>query len=349
MRLGYAVAASACVPGLFEPLQFRDLYPGVTVSLVDGGVHDNQGLVGLLEQGCDNLIVSDASGQMDEALNPAPGFISVLARSNSVLQARLRDSNFANLNTRTRSSMMRGTVLHLKQELVAQPRDWAGCPDPRADENVPGAFTSYGVRRDVQRQLAGVRTDLDSFSDAEAFALMMSGYRMMDWRLDRTAAAWPTLERQPSAWTFQAIDDAMVRLAPGDRLQRILAVACAVPLKAWKLLPPLRAASAALAAGTLAAVIWLYLAYGEVTLGTLVPSRFTVGAAIIGIGSLVVATSLGGVAARLLRVRGFYSRLLLNLAIAITGWLVAIVHVQIIDRAYLAYGRIDKFRNGGAG
>ena len=59
--------------------------------LVDGGVHDNQGLIGVIEQGCDNLIVSDASGQMDQEDAPSSGFLNVVSRSNSVLQARLRD------------------------------------------------------------------------------------------------------------------------------------------------------------------------------------------------------------------------------------------------------------------
>ena len=35
-RLGHAVAASACVPGLFEPLTIEGLYPKRTVQLVDG-------------------------------------------------------------------------------------------------------------------------------------------------------------------------------------------------------------------------------------------------------------------------------------------------------------------------
>ena len=42
-RLGYAVAAPSCVPGLFAPINLPSLYEGKTVRLVDGGVHDNQG------------------------------------------------------------------------------------------------------------------------------------------------------------------------------------------------------------------------------------------------------------------------------------------------------------------
>ena len=39
VRLGYAVAASAGVPGMFEPVIFPNLYEGKIVRLVDGGIH----------------------------------------------------------------------------------------------------------------------------------------------------------------------------------------------------------------------------------------------------------------------------------------------------------------------
>ena len=43
-RSRVAVAASACVPALFHPLAISNLFDGVRVELVDGGVHDNQGV-----------------------------------------------------------------------------------------------------------------------------------------------------------------------------------------------------------------------------------------------------------------------------------------------------------------
>ena len=46
-RLGEAVAASAAVPGIFEPISLAGIYPKegdpYDVRLVDGGVYDNQG------------------------------------------------------------------------------------------------------------------------------------------------------------------------------------------------------------------------------------------------------------------------------------------------------------------
>ena len=57
--IGQAVVASACVPGLFKPIRLDGLYERrergkaaapLIVRQVDGGVHDNQGIAGLLEQ-----------------------------------------------------------------------------------------------------------------------------------------------------------------------------------------------------------------------------------------------------------------------------------------------------------
>jgi predicted acylesterase/phospholipase RssA len=90
VRLGHAVAASSCVPGLFEPLSLDGLYPGLTVRLVDGGVHDNQGVAALLEEECSVVLVSDASGQMGTEDVPGAGALAVPLRSNSILMSRVR-------------------------------------------------------------------------------------------------------------------------------------------------------------------------------------------------------------------------------------------------------------------
>src|SRR3712207_9182304 len=95
--------------------------------------------------------------------------------------------------------------VHLKEDLTVDPVNWIGAKpeaDPDESENAfssasasmsaragngragGGAagrepdLTSYGVEKDMQRLLAAVRTDLDSFSDAEAYTLMASAYKM---------------------------------------------------------------------------------------------------------------------------------------------------------------------------
>ena len=78
--LGLAVAASACVPGLFDPVELDRLFPDRRVRLVDGGVHDNQGIAGLLEQECSVVLVSDASGQMNSDRTPSDELVNVFLR-----------------------------------------------------------------------------------------------------------------------------------------------------------------------------------------------------------------------------------------------------------------------------
>ena len=350
MRLGYAVAASSCVPGLFEPLQFTGLYPDITVSLVDGGVHDNQGVIGVMEQGCDNLIVSDASGQMDQEDAPSSGFLNVVSRSNSVLQARLRDVQFKDLDTRGRSSIVRSAVVHLKQELLVAPRDWAGCDDPKEtdDDASLRSFTTYGIRRDVQRLLAGVRTDLDAFCDAEAMALMLSGYRMTDRRL-ALSPVWNTLKREPAAWPFQRLEPAMTHATDDDRLMKVLRTASSLPFKAWQLIPALRYLSLALLAAVVVGLIYVHVQWGPHTLADVaaelpVSLQVRVGDVMFVVFTLAVSIFGFGILARALQLRGVASRVALGLGIAVVGWLIALVHLAVFDRLYLSYGRHDQFK-----
>jgi predicted acylesterase/phospholipase RssA len=210
--LADAVAASACVPALFPPLTLEGLYDGIDVELVDGGVHDNQGIASLLEQDCTVVLVSDASGQMGDLNEPARGILGVANRSNGILMSRVRGAQYAELASRLRSgSLRRLMIVHLKRGLPVRPRDWHDCPelyDPEQDE-IPATHDkrrdAYRIAEDVQRGLAGLRTDLDAFSNEEAFALMAAGYRMTDYELTLGLPDFPapSAALEPSGgWPF---------------------------------------------------------------------------------------------------------------------------------------------------
>jgi hypothetical protein len=210
--LGKAVAASACVPGLFPPITFRGLYADdvdIDVELVDGGVHDNQGIASLLEQDCTVLLVSDASGQLRDDEDPKRWLLSVANRSNSVLMKRVRGAQYGDLLGRVRAGTLRGFMgVHLTKGLPAPPRDWSQCQEPwrPEDDELPADTPSpYGIDPDVQRALAKVRTDLDDFSDDEAYGLMAAGYLMTKIDLAETlpdlAQANSPLELR-DAWPF---------------------------------------------------------------------------------------------------------------------------------------------------
>jgi hypothetical protein len=139
-HLGQAVVASACVPGLFEPVRLDGLYELETkgkkteplvVRHVDGGVHDNQGIAGLFEQGCSVVLVSDASGQTALAVDPGGGAMAPLMRSNSVLMQRVRQEQYARLDAMRQGGLLKGAMfIHLKRDLDVIPIDWIGCEEP---------------------------------------------------------------------------------------------------------------------------------------------------------------------------------------------------------------------------
>ncbi|MDX6623971.1 MAG: hypothetical protein QOE75_1903 [Solirubrobacterales bacterium] len=222
-RLATAVGASAAVPGLFPPVSLPGLYAGevkgekkIDVELVDGGVYDNQGIASLIEQDCTVVLVSDASGQAREDKRPKRGLVGVAKRSNSVLMSRVRAAQLEDLAGRQRSGALRGRmVVHMKKGLPTPPRDWDGCQEGYRETDDPFADTEdgqarYGIHHEVQRALAELRTDLDLFSDTEAYALMAAGYRMAERELatDLGELARPDPELVAAArWPFAPMLD----------------------------------------------------------------------------------------------------------------------------------------------
>jgi predicted acylesterase/phospholipase RssA len=200
MSLSRAVAASSGVPGLFSPLVVhRD---GRPVPLIDGGVHDNQGVASLLDQECKTIIVSDASGQLPVRESGTFGTVASPLRANDILQARLRDAQLKDLLTRRRAGLLQGFVfVHMTHGL-------------QNAASAPATPTAYGVRQDIQKLLAELRTDLDTFTDAEAYALMMSGYLMIGHAVATDGSASPALAgiasaAAPQRWNFLSVSGAI--------------------------------------------------------------------------------------------------------------------------------------------
>jgi predicted acylesterase/phospholipase RssA len=173
-RLGWAVAASSCLPASFEPLTLEGIESGRDVRLIDGGVDGDRGLSGLLDHGCSVAIFADASGKMLDAPE--------------ALAARLA------------SGALRGfCFVHLNQDVAPHPLDRIrGNDAPR-----PGPTTSYGIDRELQRALCAIRTDVDTFTEVEAYALMLSGYRMTTHELQRLDAR---ARRSGNAGAWSAFD-----------------------------------------------------------------------------------------------------------------------------------------------
>jgi len=352
LRLGYAVAASACVPGLFEPIAFPDLYDGKTVRLVDGGVHDNQGVASLLEQGCTVVLVSDASGQMNVEDDPSAGLLGAPLRANSILQSRVRSAQYQDLVARRSASLLKGVMfLHLKKNLSVEPVSWTGCVEPSDEEraalNTKGPLLPYTILKAVQRGLAGVRTDLDSFSQKEAYALMASGYRMTDKEFPQCIQGFSTIDNRQN-WKFMAIKPEIEEPGLAGDLLRLLEVGSMVAFKAWQLDPVLRWISYGMVTLLFTGLALMGVVHSEAVIVSARLEAFasssewtlTWGGLLIFIVSLVLVPFGGMKYLKILRYNETLKRVVVGICVALGGWIIAAAHLGIFDKRFLKYGRI---------
>jgi hypothetical protein len=207
MRLARAVAASACVPFIFAPVKFGKWYDNIHIELVDGGVFDNQGVVALLAANCNVLLVSDASGQMRLEREFTAGWkesVRYAQRSSDIQGERIRVAVHADLCARHFSGLIRGLMfLHMKAGLDA---DTMRLPfSMQTYSIVRSGLSPSGVRKDFQRVLSELRTDLDAFSLDESRCLMACGYKMATHSFENMTKQIPELAGQetPSGkWPF---------------------------------------------------------------------------------------------------------------------------------------------------
>jgi len=347
-RLGHAVAASSCVPGLFEPLPLPNLYEHasterkITVRLVDGGVHDNQGTSSLLEQGCAVLLVSDASGQANSADDPGSGMLGVLKLSDSILQARVRQSQYRELVAQRRASLVQGLMfIHLKMDLDVDPIDWVDCPDPYSpiDDSRPidlrGPLTRYGLGKQMQLRLAGVRTDLDSFCDAEAYALMTSGYCMTEYCFPKNILGFTSANLGREKWTFLTTEPPLQQVSSNSKFTRLLKTAASSAFKIWMLVSSLRIIALILGLVTVALLIYFHKLWWTIQL-------LTLGSVAIMILSMVVGKVFGPWVMKSVNYRKTLEEFAVGLGMSAFGFLAAWIHLKIFDRWYLRWGKMDR-------
>jgi hypothetical protein len=104
-------------------------------------------------------------------------------RSDLIFQERMREGQLLDLKARENATQIRAPgLVHLKKDLHQDPVNWTDSDEPSKRVLRPGKagqeedLTNYGIPYEVQDALSKIRTDLDSFHDAEAYALMYSAY-----------------------------------------------------------------------------------------------------------------------------------------------------------------------------
>ena len=228
--LGAAVVSSACFPFLCAPMKIPGLFEGKVVELVDGGVHDNQGVEGLESRGCTHMIVSDASGQMPDVSRPSLRLPALLGRILSIYSDAEREQRLARIATDPRCVFM-----HMQTGLSPSTQAPGG---ERKKQKPKLESSDFGVAGEVQRALANIRTDLDAFCEIEARALMADGYQIAEAMIPKREAVKRLGEPVAlDGWAFESVSG---RLAEPDKeFRKILQVGKQRFLKPARMVPGL--------------------------------------------------------------------------------------------------------------
>ena len=260
--LGAAVVASACFPGGFPPMQIPGLFGGdMLVKLVDGGVHDNQGIEGLRDRDCTHLIISDGSGQMPDRVQPSVRLPAVFSRIVSIYGDAEREQRLLDAHDRPDNT----AFMHLQTGLPAVTRA-PTVGEKKEDtytQTAPPETREFGVHLKVQSALANIRTDLDAFCDTEAFALMADAYQLTG-RIVPGRDGIAKLGKPGSQvdWPFNVVSDLLGAPRPDPRFLKVLEVGKERFLKPARMTPYLFAIANALTGLLLAAAAvggWLLL------------------------------------------------------------------------------------------
>jgi hypothetical protein len=271
---------------------------------------------------------------------PSGSRLGVPLRSFSVSMARARQAQFSELDARRRSGLLKGLMfLHMRKDLDAEALDWRECQDrfEASDEARPaarrGILTSYGLSKKIQRLLSAIRTDLDSFTEVEAFALMTSGYHQTDAdvsKLPGVTTAAPTAE----PWRFLGIQPL---LSPGkgyDDLTNHLHVGRLIGGKVWLLDPVLTIIGAVVLVAALGGLAWSWWSYRAVTLLTVGSLGLLAGVLVLrAIFPQIMQFALYKKTARDAGLRG-----LLGVALAL-GFK---FHLRFLDRRFLKLGSLSR-------
>ncbi len=168
LTVGGAVAASACFPPLFAPIPYDGIYDArhvMRLGLTDGGVFDNIGVIGLLDESCNYIIASDAGRDTKHQKTASASRLGLGARLAAMTLKNLED---------TQHRLLREREAH------------AGTDGPRALRGL--AYFEIGSAAVPQalelpfdvNGVAALRTDLDGFGDTEIAALVNTGYVIAD-------------------------------------------------------------------------------------------------------------------------------------------------------------------------
>jgi hypothetical protein len=295
---------------------------------------------------------------MNTENDPGGGILKPVLRMNSTLMQRVRDSQYQGLKARARAGILKGFAFaHLKQGIEGENVDWVDSKEPESVPTKPNAKTECGIRRDVQELLAGIRTDLDSFSDIEAYALMTSGCCAIEAPVKQYLKEFSFHSGGRVDWKFLQVEPAMKQdKAEGEalaKLKRNLEAGSKTFGKVWKLHRGLNYTIKAL--GTVLLLYLVYIGYTEpewqpfaplltwlgdkMTIGTLMWSF--AGLLIIWLANFLLGTRKGKVIKKAMNYRDLPWRIIVGTSIGLVGWVGAFIHLHCFDKMFKKMGKVE--------
>jgi uncharacterized membrane protein (DUF485 family) len=293
------------------------------------------------------LFISDASGQLPLNSGSAKGEVALFYRSDNILQERLRELQFQDIRERSNTTQVSQLVtVHLKNCLQKGPLNWKYCVDPPRSIMYNNTvkdeadLTEYGVLRSVQTQLSEIRTDLDSFSDAEAWALMYSGYVQTKYEWSRNTNENDE-EGKSEDWQFLQIKDYMTLPAKAAAISKPLSEGKRLALKVFYLSRQVQMVALALSLVVLALLVYLVFTNWNVTLLT-ITVKFLVVTAIISLLGLI-----SKYLAIALNVKSAVRRYLIMIGTAIVGFVVSNIYLRWLNPVYNRLGKLKEEKEAG--
>lgn len=357
VEVGLAVAASAAVPGIFPPLALSGLYDGIRVQLVDGGVHDNQGVQGLIDPdvACTHFVVSDASGPLQDESEPGTDAVTVLSRSNNTMMDRVREEQLIQLLSGEGGKV---AFMHLRKGLAARAVAW-NRPDGQAAEperlerRTSGSSIDFEITEEVQDLLSRIRTDLDSFTDIEAYSLMLDGYNMsraelesLGRSLSKGGAAGQTGAPNNMDWIFKQIAPWAGNPSTPNygRYLQHLKTGQSLFFKPFRLNVPLTVVTLlVLAAILIAAYVYFQDSIDEFLARPL--SWLLAILAVVALGWIAPKLAKAFEALHWLRTPAeVVTRAVIYLFVAVGGGVLVRLYLWVFDRLYLSMGRVERLK-----
>jgi uncharacterized membrane protein (DUF485 family) len=285
------------------------------------------------------MIISDASGQMPTSDVATHNDAAVFFRADNILQERIRELQFMDIKERNYTTQLQSLVtIHLKNGLKALPVSWKNCTDPPRSllddsETSPNKdLLKYGILRDMQELLSKIRTDLDSFNETEAYALMYSGYSQTNHELFKKGNE----KTESHNWDFLKIQDYLKIPAKAEKIKKILMTGSKLAFKVFFISLPARIAL--IIAGVITCMPLGYLVYKFYNT-PIYESNVTVKVVFFFILTLIIGFAFKSLA-KYINIKSTVTKYLTLMFVMTIGFIVSNIYLFIFNNIYNKAGKL---------